>query len=110
MPVSVWVLDRLAAELELEPTFRLEPVAMAEEPRATLRAELGDRGLSLVKLHSGAGHDAVILTGGGVPTAMLFVRSLNAGHSPDEFSSAEDIGLAVDVLAGALGRRASRPD
>ena len=37
---------------------------------------------------------------------MLFVRSLNGGisHSPDELSSPEDIELAVDVLAGALGR------
>jgi acetylornithine deacetylase/succinyl-diaminopimelate desuccinylase-like protein len=105
-------LDRLAAELGLEPTFRLEPVAMADEPRATLHAELEQRGLPVVELHSGAGHDAAILAGAGVPTAMLFVRSLNGGisHSPDELSSAEDIGLAVDVLAGALGRLVSRPD
>jgi acetylornithine deacetylase/succinyl-diaminopimelate desuccinylase-like protein len=43
---------------------------------------------------------------------MLFVRSLNGGvsHSPDELSSAEDIALAVDVLAGALARLASRLD
>jgi acetylornithine deacetylase/succinyl-diaminopimelate desuccinylase-like protein len=103
-------LDRLAAELELEPTFRLEPVAMAEEPRAALRAELEQRGLPVVELHSGAGHDAAILAGAGVPTAMLFVRSLNGGvsHSPEELSSSEDVALAVDVLAGALGRLVSR--
>ena len=42
----------------------------------------------------------------GVPTAMLFVRSLNGGvsHSPDELSSDEDIALAVDALAAALDR------
>ena len=41
-----------------------------------------------------------------IPTAMLFVRSLNGGvsHSPDEESSAEDVLLAVDVLTGALRR------
>ena len=45
----------------------------------------------------------------GVPPAMLFVRSLNGGvsHSPDELSSPEDVALAVDVLADALGRLAS---
>jgi acetylornithine deacetylase/succinyl-diaminopimelate desuccinylase-like protein len=103
-------LDRLAAQLELEPMFRLEPVAMAEEPRAALRADLEERGLPVVELHSGAGHDAAILAGAGVPTAMLFVRSLNGGisHSPDELSSPEDIALAVDVLAGALARLSSR--
>jgi allantoate deiminase len=99
-------LDRLVAELELEPGFRLEPVAMAAEPREALRAELAVRGLPVVELASGAGHDAAILAGAGIPTAMLFVRSLNGGvsHSPDEESSPEDVLLAVDVLAGALER------
>ncbi|TMK27948.1 MAG: Zn-dependent hydrolase [Actinobacteria bacterium] len=99
-------LDRLAAELQLEPSFRLEPAPMADEPRAVLRAELEARGLPLVELASGAGHDAAILAGAGVPTAMLFVRSLNGGvsHSPDEHSSPEDVDLAIDVLAGALER------
>jgi allantoate deiminase len=105
-------LDRLAAELELEPTFRLEPVATAEEPRAALRAELEQRGLPVVELHSGAGHDAAVLAAAGVPAAMLFVRSLNGGisHSPDELSSAEDVALAVEVLAGGLQRLSSRRD
>ena len=62
--------------------------------------------LSVAELASGAGHDAAILASAGVPTAMLFVRSLNGGvsHSPDEHSSLEDVELAVDVLAGALAR------
>jgi beta-ureidopropionase / N-carbamoyl-L-amino-acid hydrolase len=99
-------LDRLVEELELEPEFRLEPVQMADEPRSALRAELEARGLPVVELPSGAGHDAAVLAAAGVPTAMLFVRSLNGGvsHSPDELSSPEDIELAADVLTGALSR------
>jgi hydantoinase/carbamoylase family amidase len=99
-------LDRLVTELQLEPDFRLEPVAMAAEPRAVLTAEVEARGLPVVSLPSGAGHDAAVLAAAGVPTAMLFVRSLNGGvsHSPDELSSPEDIELAVDVLAGALSQ------
>ena len=44
-----------------------------------------------------------MLARAGVPTGMLFVRSLNGGvsHSPDELSSAEDVELAIDVLAGS---------
>jgi beta-ureidopropionase / N-carbamoyl-L-amino-acid hydrolase len=55
---------------------------------------------------SGAGHDAMVLALAGVPTAMLFVRSLNGGisHHPDELSSPEDIALAVDALTDALAR------
>jgi acetylornithine deacetylase/succinyl-diaminopimelate desuccinylase-like protein len=99
-------LDRLVAELDIRADFRLEPVQTADEPRSALRAEIEGRGLPVVELPSGAGHDAAVLAAAGVQTAMLFVRSLNGGvsHSPDELSSPEDIELAVDVLAGALAR------
>jgi N-carbamoyl-L-amino-acid hydrolase len=85
---------------------------MAEEPRAALGAEIQGRGLPLVELPSGAGHDAAILAGAGVPTAMLFVRSLNGGvsHSPDEHTSPEDVELAVEVLTGALRTLAGPSD
>jgi acetylornithine deacetylase/succinyl-diaminopimelate desuccinylase-like protein len=102
-------LDRLVTALELKPEFRLEPVPMHERPVGALRAELDSRGLPVVELPSGAGHDAAVLAAAGVPTAMLFVRSLNGGvsHSPEEESSPEDVVLAVDVLAGALARLTS---
>ena len=97
-------LDALLRMLELDVQPMLEPVRMAEGPRGALRAEVERLGLPVVELPSGAGHDAAVLAAAGVPAAMLFVRSLNGGisHSPDELSSPEDIGLAIDVLAGAL--------
>src|SRR5205814_8917039 len=97
---------RLVSALGLEPRYRIEPVAMAEPVRAVLSAELGSRGLPLVELPSGAGHDAGILAAAGVESAMLFVRSQNGGvsHHPDELTTDEDVELAVDVLAAALAR------
>ncbi|HEX6700995.1 MAG TPA: Zn-dependent hydrolase [Gaiellaceae bacterium] len=102
-------LDRLVRNLRLKPTYEVPPAAMAEEPRDALRRELEQRGLPVVELVSGAGHDAGILATAGVASAMLFVRSLNGGvsHSPNELSSDEDVALAVDVLAGALARLAA---
>jgi hydantoinase/carbamoylase family amidase len=99
-------LDRLVAELGLQADFRLEPVPMAEKPIGAFRAELVERGLPVVELPSGAGHDAATLAAAGVATAMLFVRSLSGGisHSPQEESSQEDVALAVEVLAGTLAR------
>ena len=87
---------------------RTAAVTMAPAPSLVLREELERRGLPVVELPSGAGHDAGVLAAAGVPTAMLFVRSLNGGisHSPDEHSADEDAELAVDVLAGALARLA----
>jgi acetylornithine deacetylase/succinyl-diaminopimelate desuccinylase-like protein len=105
-------LDRLVEKLELVPEFRLEPVAMAEKPVAALRAELEARDLPVLEIPSGAGHDAAILAGAGVPTALLFVRSLSGGvsHSPDEQTSSGDVQLAVEVLGGALARLAATTD
>ena len=61
-------------------------------------------GAPVVELPSGAGHDAGILASAGVPSGMLFVRSLNGGvsHHPAELSSEEDIALATDALERAL--------
>jgi len=97
-------LDRLAAALELEEPIRTEPSPMAEEIRAALRAELERLGVPVLELPSGAGHDAGILATAGIPSGMLFVRSLNGGvsHNPAELSSPEDIALAVDALTAAL--------
>jgi allantoate deiminase len=99
-------LDELAAALEVEEPVRTEPSPMSPEIRAALRAEIEALGLPVVELPSGAGHDAGILASAGVPSGMLFVRSLNGGisHNPAELSSPEDIALAVDVLTGALRR------
>ncbi len=101
-------LDRLAAALEIEEPMRTEPSQMADEVRSALRAEVEAVGLPVLELPSGAGHDAGILASAGVPSGMLFVRSLNGGvsHHPDELSSPDDIALAVDALTGALRRLA----
>ncbi|MEX2210995.1 MAG: Zn-dependent hydrolase [Gaiellaceae bacterium] len=97
-------LSRLLEELGLDAEPRTDPVAMDEGVRGALRAALEGRGLPVVELASGAGHDAGILAAHGVESGMLFVRSLAGGvsHSPDEDSSPEDVELAVDVLADAL--------
>jgi acetylornithine deacetylase/succinyl-diaminopimelate desuccinylase-like protein len=97
-------LDRLVADLGLEPHMRVEPVAMSESVRVALRAAADAHGVVAPELPSGAGHDAGILAAAGVESGMLFVRSLAGGvsHSPDEHSDGGDVALAVDVLARAL--------
>ena len=88
---------------------RAAAVAMAEEPTTALRQEVERLRLPVVELASGAGHDAGMLASAGVPTAMLFVRSLNGGisHSPEELSDEADVELGIQVLAGALARLAA---
>lgn len=99
-------LDRLVAIAGIDGSRAVPPTEMSPAVRAALREEIEARGLPVVELASGAGHDAGVLARAGVPSGMLFVRSLNGGvsHSPDELSSPEDVELAIDVLASALGR------
>jgi hydantoinase/carbamoylase family amidase len=96
----------LIAALGFEPTYRVEPVAMAPTVQAALRATIEERGLPVVELPSGAGHDAGIMAAAGVEAGMLFVRSQNGGvsHHPDELTTDEDVELAVDTLAETLAR------
>lgn len=101
--------ERLAALIELagiDWSHVQPPVEMSPAVVDVLREELVRHHLPTVELASGAGHDAGVLAAAGVPSAMLFVRSLNAGvsHSPEELSSVEDIALAIDVLTAVLAR------
>lgn len=99
-------LDTLIAAAAIDHSHAVRPVAMSPAVVSAFRAEVEERGLPVLELASGAGHDAGVLAAAGVASGMLFVRSLNGGvsHSPDELSSEEDVALAIDVLAGALER------
>jgi acetylornithine deacetylase/succinyl-diaminopimelate desuccinylase-like protein len=93
-------LDSLIAAIGFEPAWRQDPVALSGPPLDALRAVLPDA----PEVTSGAGHDAMVLAAAGVPTAMLFVRSLDGGvsHCRQERTSDEDIAVAVDVLTRAV--------
>jgi allantoate deiminase len=98
-------LEALVEAIGFEPAWRQDPVPMSGPSLEALRAVLPD----VPELVSGAGHDAMVLAAAGVPTAMLFVRSLDGGvsHCPEERSSEDDIALAVDALAETLQRLSS---
>ena len=99
-------LDKLLSAIGLEPGLGVDPAVMDETVVAAVRSAIEELGVPVVELASGAGHDAGILAAAGVPSGMLFLRSLNGGvsHSPDELSSEADVALAVDALTGALAR------
>jgi N-carbamoyl-L-amino-acid hydrolase len=88
-----------------------EPVEESWSPEVVFGAALRDRLAGLLGdvpvLPTGAGHDAGILAGAGVPTAMLFVRNpTGVSHSPAEHAEADDClagaGALTRVLANLL--------
>ena len=100
-------LDRARRADGIDGSGAVPPTAMSPRVIQEALARRGrGAGLPVVELASGAGHDAGVLARAGVPSGMLFVRSLNGGvsHSPDELSSEEDVALAIDVLAATLAR------
>ena len=78
---------------------------------AALRDACAAEGLPTETVPSGAGHDAAVFQGAGVPSGMLFVRNANGSHNPDEAMEIDDLLHGVRVihraalaLAGAQGR------
>jgi beta-ureidopropionase / N-carbamoyl-L-amino-acid hydrolase len=84
--------------------------SVAEEswtPATAFDSALSDRCAAVLggapRLASGAGHDAGILAGAGVPAAMLFVRNpTGVSHSPAEFAERDDCLRGVDALTAVV--------
>ena len=69
---------------------------------------VAQRGLAVLKLPSGAGHDAAALSAI-CPVAMLFVRCKGGiSHNPAESVKTADVGAAVEVLADFVQQLARR--
>jgi allantoate deiminase len=94
--------QRIGAARGVEVTWRevMSAPAVAADPALTeaLATAVAARGLPVVRLASGAGHDGVALaplTG----VAMLFVRCAGGiSHHPDESVEEADVAVALDVL------------
>lgn len=88
-----------------------EPQPESRTPATVFDSGTADRlvaacrkvGVAPVRLPTAAGHDAGILENAGVPTGMLFVRSVNgASHTPHEQVEIGDCILGVLALSGYL--------
>ena len=79
-----------------------ESVSAAVSFDAGLARRLAAQG-DLPVVPTAAGHDAGILAGAGIPTAMLFVRNpTGVSHSPAEHAGTADCLAGVEVLASSL--------
>jgi hypothetical protein len=87
-----------------EPSEQTKPVTSLDLDLQSMMMKVGSSlGVKMVKLPSGAGHDAVIAAQAGIPTSMLFVPSVNGlSHNPNEFTQLGDIVRAVRVQFGFL--------
>ncbi len=86
---------------------RFAPVAFAEEVISLVEQAAVDRGHSVMRLPSGAGHDAQMLARL-CPSGMVFVPSRGGvSHNPAEFTEPEDLAAGCQVLADVMVELAS---
>jgi beta-ureidopropionase / N-carbamoyl-L-amino-acid hydrolase len=77
---------------------RTAPVRLDESLVRLVETAAKDRGLSLRRMASGAGHDAKMLAEI-APAAMIFVPSVGGiSHNPREYTSARDLVAGANVL------------
>ncbi|MGH2826531.1 MAG: Zn-dependent hydrolase [Actinomycetota bacterium] len=94
-------------ELRVDETKRLRAAPMAPEVLDAMSSAASEVEFEVPEMPSMAGHDAMTLTGGGVPCGMVFVRSEGGiSHSPKENSTIEDCALGASLLVTAALRLA----
>ena len=103
-------IDAAAAELhgrggvtvEVEQLLGIAPADMDASLVNTLEAATRHRAVPAIRMPSGAGHDAMVLSRY-LPSAMLFIPSIGGrSHDTAEDTTEEDICLGADILAHSL--------
>ena len=99
-------LQKLAMEegvsITTRPLARFEPVVFDEEIVTLVEQIAIQQGNSVMRLPSGAGHDAQMLARV-CPTAMIFVPSVNGiSHNPAEYTSPEELEAGANILLHAM--------
>lgn len=104
------ICQRRGLGFTLEETLRVAAAPSHPVWQARWEAAVGALGLPLLRMPSGAGHDAMKLHEV-MPQAMLFVRGENSGisHNPLESSSNHDIDLSVQAFLHLLDGLAQEP-
>lgn len=103
------IASQRQVEITFEEATRGKPVRLDEAMVSRVEGTALSLGLSVVRMPSGAGHDAQTMVPY-APVGMVFVPSVDGiSHAPEEMTGPEDILAGVQVLAGswaaaAIGR------
>lgn len=96
------VAARRGLDIEWDVQIDHEPSPSDPEVVAMLRRVAAEQGVRTMVMSSGAGHDSQQMAAL-ARIAMIFVRSRDGrSHTPDEFSSIEDIVEGIRVLAAGM--------
>jgi len=98
------ITDRRSLAMQCTPQMDQPAVSMDERLTAYLVDAMEAAGFPPKRMHSGAGHDAMVMAAR-LPTAMLFLRSPGGiSHNPAESVRTEDVEAALQVMRVFLQR------
>jgi len=101
------IAARYSVGFHMERLASQPPTQSSPELIELMRRTADDLKLPYLMMVSGAGHDTQVLARAGVRRAMIFVPSRDGrSHSPDEFTSLDDIVPGVRLLTETLYRLA----
>lgn len=89
---------RRGVEFTHDPLTGDIPAAMNTGFQDLLRRGCAELGLPSMAITSGAGHDAGDFAMAGVPSAMLFIRSENGSHNPEEHMEIADFDAGARLV------------
>jgi hydantoinase/carbamoylase family amidase len=99
------IAEEEGVRVDWERVWRIDPLLFHPELMEICAEAVSETGGRVHKLPSGPLHDAAEMVRAGVPTAMIFVQSLNGlSHTKQEDTRPEHLELAVRVLDGAVRR------
>ena len=95
-------IDEICSErglrFDIKQLIDIPPVPMSSELINIMEQKAAYKNMRTLKMHSGAGHDACNFADM-TQTGMIFVPSRDGrSHCPEEFTKAENIALAADLL------------
>jgi N-carbamoyl-L-amino-acid hydrolase len=87
---------------DLGPLTTSDPAPMSAMLNRRLGAAARRIALELPEMPSGAGHDAAMFAGAGIPSTMIFIRNANGSHNPEESMDLADFDCALALLLALL--------
>lgn len=95
------ICERRELKYELTTKLKANPAHSAPHILETMRKESKECDIKTFEMPSGGGHDAQLMAEI-TDMGMIFVRSENGSHNPEEYASIEDIKLGADLLANTV--------
>ncbi|MCZ7448235.1 M20 family metallo-hydrolase [Rhizobium rhizogenes] len=105
--LTLAALEQAAAatgtQLEIVADTLRDPASMDGRLMALVERVARSCGFEPLAMRSVAGHDAVALQNSGIPSALIFIPSVDGiAHHPDELTEPEDVQAGLSVLTATL--------